>query len=62
MSEKNSNSFYDECEREFLSGVREFFLTDGSEEEKEALLRLKSKHGDVRIFVVDGCMVANEIK
>ena len=32
------------------------------EQEKEALLRLKSKHGDVRIFVVDGCMVANEIK
>jgi len=60
MSEKNSNSFYDECEREFLSGVREFFLADGSEE--EALLRLKSKHGDVRIFVADGCMVANELK
>ena len=62
MSKKNNNSFYDECEREFLSGVREFFLTDGSEEDKEALLRIKSEHGDVRIFVVDGCMVANELK
>lgn len=54
MSEKNSSSFYDECEKEFLSGVREFFLIDGSKEEKEALLKLSSEHSDVRIFIADG--------
>ena len=35
MSEKNSNSFYDECEREFLSGVREFFWQTAQKKKKK---------------------------
>ena len=62
MNEKSGDSFYDECEREFLSGVREFFLIDGSKEEKDALLKLKSEHGDVHIFVADCGGTVNEIK